>query len=152
LAAFEVLLERWSGQDDFVLGTPIAGRNRLETEGLIGFFVNMLALRADLAGAPGLGELLGRVRETTLSAYAHQDLPFEKLVSELQPERDLSRTPLFQVLFVLQNTPAEALTAPGLRFERVEIESRVARLDLALVVQEYARGLSILAEYNLDLF
>src|SRR5205823_11641601 len=106
LAAFQVLLARYSGQDDLVVGTPIAGRTRAETEDLIGCFVNTLALRADLAGNPSFRELLGRVRTVALGAYAHQDLPFEKLVEELQPERDLRHAPLFQVAFVLENAPA----------------------------------------------
>ena len=109
LAAFDLLLCRYAGQEQVLVGTPIANRNRSEIEGLIGFFVNTLVLRGDVRGNPSFSELLRRVRETALSAYAHQDLPFEKLVEELQPERDMSRSPLFQVMFVLQNAPAEAL-------------------------------------------
>jgi acyl carrier protein len=108
LAAFKVLLFRYTGQDDIVVGTPIANRNRGEIEGLIGFFVNTLVLRTDLRGNPSFRELLHRVRKVTLGAYAHQDLPFEVLVEKLQPERDLSRNPLFQIMFVLQNAPAES--------------------------------------------
>ena len=103
LAAFQALLHRYSGQDDIVVGSPIANRNRAETEGLIGFFVNMLALRTDLSGDPSFRALLGRVREVALGAFEHQDLPLELLIEALQPQRDLSRTPLFQVMFVLQN-------------------------------------------------
>ncbi|HEV7517010.1 MAG TPA: amino acid adenylation domain-containing protein, partial [Thermoanaerobaculia bacterium] len=152
LAAFEVLLGRYSGQDDFVVGTPIAGRTYREIEGLIGFFVNMLVLRAQLGGEPGFGELLGRVRETALSAYAHQDLPFEKLVLELQPERDLSRTPLFQVVFALQNAPGGELSLPGLTFRSLPVETATAKFDLTLALAEGASDLGGVVEYNRDLF
>ena len=114
LAAFQILLYRYTGQEDMVVGTPIANRTRTEMEGLIGFFVNTLVLRTDLSGDPTFRELLRRVRSTCLEAYAHQDLPFEKLVEELHPERNLNRTPLFQVMFVLQNTPQEAIELAGL--------------------------------------
>ena len=114
LAAFSALLERYTRQEDLTVGTPIAGRTRAETEDLIGLFVNTLALRVDLSGGPSFLELLGRVRETALSAYAHQELPFERLVEELSPERDLSRPPLVQALLAVQNVPATALSLPGL--------------------------------------
>jgi amino acid adenylation domain-containing protein/non-ribosomal peptide synthase protein (TIGR01720 family) len=154
LMVFEVLLQRYSGQDDFVVGSPVAGRDRLEIEGLIGFFVNMLVLRANLGGEPGpdVAELLGRVRQTALSAYAHQDLPFEKLVLELHPERDLSRTPLFQVVFSLQNAPVEELSVPGLAFRPLAVESTTAKFDLTLSMAETASGLAGSFEYNRDLF
>src|SRR6185369_5393285 len=115
LAAFQLLLWRYSGQEDITVGTPVANRTRAETEDLIGFFVNTLVLRADVSGNPTFRELLQRVRETALSAYAHQDIPFEKLVEELAPERNLSVTPLFQVMFALENTPLPELEAHGLK-------------------------------------
>ena len=119
LAAFQVLLHRYSGQEDIAVGTPIAGRGRTELEGLIGFFVNTLVLRSDLAGNPAFTELLARVRETALGAYTHQDLPFEKLVEELSPSRDISRNPLFQVMFVLQNAPDAELMLRGVQASRL---------------------------------
>jgi amino acid adenylation domain-containing protein len=152
LAAFQTVLSRHAGQEDFVVGTPVAGRQRVETEGLIGFFVNTLALRADLSGDPTFRELLGRVRETTLSAFAHQDVPFEKLVEELQPERELSRTPLFQVLFGLQNAPRESLELPGLRLTTVPNVNETAKFDLTLLMHETPRGLAGVLNYAADLF
>jgi non-ribosomal peptide synthetase component F len=114
LAAFQVLLQRYSGQDDIAVGVPIAGRSRPELEGLIGFFVNTLVLRGDLSGDPSFAEYLARVRARALDAYAHQDLPFEKVVEELAPSRDLSRNPLFQISFALQNTPPPDWRLDGL--------------------------------------
>src|SRR5262249_8712085 len=121
LAAFQVLLSRYSSQDDFCVGSPITGRNRPEIEGLAGLFVNTLVLRADLSSDPTFAELLGRVRETCLGAYAHQDLPFERLVEELRPQRDPSRHPLFQVLFALDHEPGRRIRIPELRFSASRI-------------------------------
>src|SRR6202044_2131352 len=133
-AGFQAWLSRVSGQTDFTLGTPIAGRNRLETEGLIGFFVNTLVLRADLSGDPSAGERVSRVRRQTLDAYQHQDLPFEKLVDALDPERSLSRSPLFQVMLVLQNTAPERLEMPGIGMETVAVPATAADFDLTLTL------------------
>jgi amino acid adenylation domain-containing protein/non-ribosomal peptide synthase protein (TIGR01720 family) len=153
LAAFKILLYRYTGQEDIVVGTVVANRNRAEIEGLIGFFVNTLALRDDLSGNPSFRELLGRVRETTLGAYAHQDLPFEKLVAELQPERDLGHTPLFQVGFQLQSArPYEAVESPGLTLRPMEIESGTAKFDLALSMAPGADRIYGSLEYNTALF
>ena len=113
LAAFKVLLHRHSGQDDIIVGTPIAGRNRAELEGLIGFFINTIVMRTDLSGNPGFDELIARVRDTALGAYAHQELPFEKLVEELAPVRDMSRTPIFQVFFNHIREDENALLCQG---------------------------------------
>ena len=152
LAGWQVLLGRYAGQEEVVVGTPIAGRNRLETEGLIGFFVNTLALRTDLSGDPGFVELLGRVRETTLQAYEHQDVPFEKLVEELQSERDLSRTPLFQVMFALQNAADEKIALPELEISLEGSEQPLAKFDLTLELSERDGQLVGAVEYNTDLF
>jgi amino acid adenylation domain-containing protein len=152
LAAFKVLLHRYAGQDDVVIGAPIANRNRVEIEGLIGFFVNTLVLRTDLSGDPDFRELLARVRKVTVEAYAHQDMPFELLVEDLQPERDLSRNPLFQVMFQLENTPKEELPLPGLTLSPVDIEGVASQFDLSVDVVESEYGLSITAEYSTDLF
>ena len=152
LAAFQTLLHRYTGQDDIALGSPIANRTRAETEGLIGCLVNTLVLRTDLAGDPTFRELLGRVQEVALGAYAHQDLPFEKLVEELQPERNLSHAPLFQVLFVLQNAPTSALELPGLMVSRVRVDKGSAKFDLTLTLVEGTNGLRGTVEYNTDLF
>src|SRR5262249_52504876 len=151
LAAFEVLLSRYSHQDDFVIGIPIANRNRLEIEALIGFFVNTLAIRADLSSTPSFSELLKRVRNATLQAYMHQDLPFEKLVDELQLERNLSHAPLFQVLFVMQNAPRDLLQLSGLQIKPFERSSRTAKFDLTLEVTEAEHEISAAIEYNCDL-
>ncbi|MDQ1592737.1 MAG: hypothetical protein QOG71_3364 [Pyrinomonadaceae bacterium] len=152
LAAFKIVLARYSGTADVAVGTPIAGRSRAELEELIGFFVNTLVLRTDLAGNPTFRELLGRVREVTLGAYAHQDVPFERLVEELQPARELSHAPLFQVMFTLQNAPRPSLELPGLTLAQVELDTGTAMFDLSLSVEETPRGLFGVFEYNTDLF
>ena len=152
MAAFQLLLHRYTGQDDIVVGSLIANRNRVETEGLIGFFVNTLVLRTDLSGNPSFRELLDRVREVALGAYSHQDLPFEKLLETLQPPRDLSRTPLFQVLFVLQNTPRQPPELLGLSVEPLEIAPETANFDVWLNLSETPEGLRGWLEYSTDLF
>ncbi|BAZ11502.1 amino acid adenylation domain-containing protein [Calothrix sp. NIES-4071] len=151
LAAFKILLYRYSGQDDIIVGSPIANRNHTEIEGLIGFFVNTLVLRTNLAGNPSFKELLQRVREVALGAYTHQDLPFEQLVS-LQPERHLSRNPLFDVMFILQNAPMEALQLPGLIITPLESERQTATFDLTLCILETDTGLIGSLEYSTELF
>ncbi|MGZ3457554.1 MAG: amino acid adenylation domain-containing protein, partial [Archangium sp.] len=152
LAAWQTLLSRYSGQDDISVGSPIAGRGRTELEGLIGFFVNTLVLRTRLGGDPTFRELLARVKETTLGAYAHQDLPFEKLVEELRPERDPSRPPLFQVMLDLQQDPLPELALPGLELRVLEVDRRTAKFDLTLFLTDSARGLTGSLEYDTDLF
>jgi len=152
LAAFQTLLHRYSGQDDIVVGSPIAGRTRSETEGLIGFFVNTLVLRNDLSGNPPFRDLLHRVRQMALGAYEHQDIPFDKLVEELHPDRDLSRSPLFQVMFAFQNAPRQSRELPGLTVSPVEIINETAKFDLSLYTWEEKEGLRARLEYNTDLF
>ncbi|MEP0858568.1 amino acid adenylation domain-containing protein [Trichocoleus sp. DQ-U1] len=152
LAAFQTLLHRYTSQDDFIVGTDVANRTQVETESLIGFFVNILVLRTDMRGNPSFRELLKRVRDITLKAYVHQDLPFEKLVEELRPERNLSRTPLFQVLFVMQNTPVPTLELSGLTLSPIEVEGGTAKFDLVLFVSETEDGIVGSWKYNADLF
>ena len=152
LAVFKVLLYRYTSQDDLIVGTPIANRNRLEIEGLIGCFVNALVLRTDLSGNPSFRDLLRRVREVCLGAYGHQDLPFDRLVEELRLKRDLSRNPLFQVMFVLQNASMRAVELPGLTLSPVEGDSETAHFDLTLVVVDADQGLTASFVYNTDLF
>jgi non-ribosomal peptide synthetase component F/acyl carrier protein len=152
LAAYQTLLYRYSGQEDILVGSPIANRNRAETEALIGFFINTLVLRGDLSGNPSFRELLRRVRETALGAYAHQDLPFEKLVEELNVERDVSRHPLFQVMFVLQNATMPVLELKGLSVSPRAMSNEVARFDLYLSMVETEQGLNATVRYNIDLF
>ncbi len=152
LAAFNVLLSRHSGQQDICIGTPVANRNRLEIEGLIGFFVNTLVLRCDLSGNPTFLELLQRVRDVCLGAQAHQDLPFEKLVEELAPVRDMSHNPLFQVMLSLQNVPEASLEMESLRIEPLSMETHTSKFDLDLNITERPTGLEVQFNYNTDLF
>lgn len=152
LTAFFVLLHRYSNQEDICVGSPIANRNRKETENLIGFFVNTLVLRANIEENPRFNELLQQVKETTLGAYAHQDLPFEMLVEELQPERDMSHSPLFQAMFVMNNAPVEKLQLPGLEIELIELENNTTKFDLILNVTDGDLPLKCKLEYNTDLF
>ena len=152
LAAFKVLLARYTGQTDLAIGSPIANRNRREIEGLIGFFVNTLVMRTDLSGDPSFQEVIARVREVALGAYDHQDLPFEQLVEELQPERDPSRNPLFQVMFAMQNAPAEVFTLTGVTAEPFSLETRTTHFDLECHVWEHPDRIQFDFVYNTDLF
>jgi len=152
LAMFKTLLYRYTEQEDILVGTAIANRNRSETEALIGFFVNSLVLRTDLSGNPSFRQLMQRVRETTLGAYVHQDMPFEKLVEELQPERNLSQAPLFQVSFGVHNTPIQTLSLPGLELSQMDFDFDASRFDLTLWMSESQDELSGIWYYNTDLF
>lgn len=152
LAGFYALLFRYTDRTDLVVGSPIANRTRSEIEGLIGFFVNTLALRADLSGRQTVRELLAMVRQVCLGAYTHQDVPFEKLVEVLQPVRDVSSSPIFQVMFELQNAPASELDIPGLRIATVDVDALTAKFDLTLTLSETENGLTASMEYNTDLF
>jgi amino acid adenylation domain-containing protein len=152
LAAFDTLLYRYTGQSDILVGSPIANRDRSEIEGLIGFFVNTLVMRTNTAGNPSFSELLLRVREVALGAYAHQNLPFEMLVEALQPERDLGHTPLFQVVFNLQNAPLQEVELTGLTVSSLPVESTTTKVDLALSMENTTQGLMGVWEYNTDLF
>jgi amino acid adenylation domain-containing protein/FkbM family methyltransferase len=152
LAAFDSLLYRYSGQTDLVVGTAIANRRRREVEGLIGMFFNLLALRNVAAGSTPFRDLLKGVRETTLGAFAHQDLPFERILDEIQPERDLGRTPLFQVTFVLQNAPPQAIQLPELTLAPLDSETGVSNFDLTLAMTETPSGLQGRLTYRTDLF
>ncbi len=149
------LIRRYIGIDDITIGTPVAGRNRTETEGLIGFFVNTLLLRADLSGNPTFDEILQRVRSVALGAYAHQDLPLEKLVEALKPERSLNHLVFTRIMFALQTRAASGdglLELPGLKADWTDIDTGTAKFDLTFVVQETGPGLALRAEYNSDLF
>jgi amino acid adenylation domain-containing protein len=152
LAGFQALLHRYSGQQDISVGSPIAGRNHVELEPLIGFFVNTLVLRSRVRGEAPFRELLKQVKEASLGAYAHQDVPFEKLVEELQPVRDLSRTPLFQVMFVLQNAPTPELSVGGMKLQPLEVDSQTSKFDLTLSLAESEAGLEGVLEYSTELF
>lgn len=151
-AAFNVLLYRYTGQDDLVVGTPIANRNRNEIAPLIGYFVNILVLRTDLSGNPTFRELLARVYRVALDAYTYQDLPFEKLVESLHPERSLSHPPLFQVMFALHNAPAPELELPDLTIRGIDVDSTTSKFDLTLALRETPAGWQGFVEYNTDLF
>ncbi|HEX2057827.1 MAG TPA: amino acid adenylation domain-containing protein, partial [Actinomycetota bacterium] len=152
LAAFTTLLHRYTGSTDIVVGTPIAGRNRAEIEGLIGFFVNTLVMRTDLSGDPPFRELMARVRDVALGAYAHQDLPFEKLVEEMKPPRDLSHSPLFQVAFGFQNTPTPEFELTGLQIDLPDLEDTSAKFDLSLDMVEFDGVLAGSLNYATALF
>ncbi len=152
LAAFRTLLYRYTGQEDIAVGTPIAGRNRAEIEGLIGFFVNTLVLRTDVSGKLTFNQLLERVRGVCLDAYSHQDLPFEKLVEELQPHRNLSHNPLFQVAFQLNNVPRPLLKLPAIHVEEMELDGGIAKFDLSLSMSDRGEGIAGRLQYNTDLF
>ncbi|HYR08161.1 MAG TPA: condensation domain-containing protein, partial [Longimicrobium sp.] len=152
LSTFQVLLSRYSGSEDVVVGSPIAGRTRGEVEGLIGFFVNTLVLRADLSGDPSFRETLRRVREATLGAYEHQEVPFEKLVAELQPERSLSHSPLFQVSFTVQNAEGRGGALPGLEVSGAGAAMEIAKFDLSLTLTATPQGLRGGLNYSTDLF
>ena len=152
LSGYQLLLSRYSGQTDISVGAPVANRNRPEVEPLIGYFINTLVMRSDLSGDPTFRELLGRVREVALGAYAHEEVPFERLVSELHAERDLSRTPLFQVVMVLQNAPLGSLALGGTRLEPEEIDNGAAKFDMTAQLTETEDGVVGRWEYSADLF
>jgi non-ribosomal peptide synthetase component F len=152
LAGFQALMSRYSGQEQIVVGTDFANRTSTETERLIGFFINVLPLHTDLSGNPTFRELLGRVREVALGAYAHQDLPFDRLVEDLQPERSLNHNPIVQVLFVMQNTPRTRRELSGLELRTFEVPVTMSKFDLAVFVAEKGDGLVVHWLFNTDLF
>ena len=152
LAGFKTLLARYTGQEHIVVGTDLANRTTVETEKLIGFFINLLALHTDLSGNPTFRELLGRIKETALGAYSHQDMPFDKLVEELQPERNLSHNPIVQVLFVMQNIPRQRRALAGLELSPFGAEITRSKFDLAVFMVESERGLAGQWLYSTDLF
>lgn len=152
LAAFQTLLYRYTGQTDILVGSLIANRNRADIEHLIGFFVNTLVIRTNLKGNPTFQELLGKVRETTLQAYAHQDVPFERVVEAVQPVRLLSHTPIFQVVFAMQNAPTQPVSLSEISLEPIEVNRGTTKFDITLFIEEIDAGLSGTLEYNTDLF
>jgi amino acid adenylation domain-containing protein len=152
LAPFQTMLARWTGQQQAITGTPVANRSCSELEELIGFFVNTLVLRIDFSGNPSVRELLGRVRDVCLNAYARQDIPLERLVEALNPGRDLGRNPLFQIMFALQNAPLPAVEVEGLRMESIPVETGTSQMDISLSVWEAEDGIAGWLEYSTDLF
>jgi len=152
LSAYAILLSRYSDQQEVVIGTPVANRTRSEVEGTVGLFVNTLVMRVSVRAEQSYRGLLREVREVALGAYNHQDLPFEKLVEELRPERDLSHSPLFQVAFALQNAPLPPIELPGLSLKPLEVDSEMAKFDLTLSIEETQQGLHAVLQYNTDLF
>lgn len=152
LAAFKALLHRYTGQDDIIVGTPVANRSRTETHELIGVFINMLALRTKIADDASFLGLLGRVREVCLEAFSHEDLPFERLVEELQPERDTSRHPIFQAMIVHQNATDESVNLAGLKLTPLPVGTETSQVDIALSFLESVEGLQLAIDYNIDLF
>jgi len=152
LTAFNVMLYRYTGQEDVLVGAPIANRNRSEVEGLIGFLANTVVFRSDLSGEPTFRDLLTRVRNMARGVYANQDLPFVKLVEAVQPDRSMANTPLFQVFFVLQNAPMPAMELPGLKLSLMEMESATAKFDISLYIMEEGDGTIGMFEYSTDLF
>ncbi|HET7177800.1 MAG TPA: amino acid adenylation domain-containing protein, partial [Solirubrobacterales bacterium] len=152
LAAFDALVASYTGRTDVVVGSPVANRSRRETEGVIGFFINTLVMRVSTAGDPSLCALLDRVRETALAAYVHEDVPFEKVVEELQPQRDLSRNPLFQVMVAVQNVPQPPMELPGLAVSPRQLDLGLAKFDLTMVWEEVGEQVSGHLEYSTELF
>ena len=152
LAAFKTLLYRYTAQEDLLVGCPVLNRGLPEIENLLGSFVNTLVLRTNYAGSPSFREALRRVRETCVDAFAHQDFPFEKLVEELQPQRDLARNPIFQVMFAFQNTSVPALELAGLRSEAIEIDGGMTKFDLTFSLIDKEHEIAGHIEYSTDLF
>jgi non-ribosomal peptide synthetase component F len=152
LGGFQIVLYYHTQQPQIVVGTDVANRTAVETKPLIGFFTNQLVLCTDMSGDPSFLELLQRVRQVTLGAYAHQDLPFNKIVEVIRPERDASRNPLFQMLFVLENSPMTRLTLPGLTVEVLEAESTGSPFDMSLLLSENGNAITGMWRYNTQLF